>query len=294
MSSAISRRLLLVVHPTRSDAKTTAEALIAKLSSENFEIVSTSEVEIAGIAKISLLELGDLKSKSAIELAVVLGGDGTILRAAQAIRGSSIPLLGVNLGHVGFLAQIDRPTIAELATAIIAKNYESERRMVLQYRIERAGESIANGWALNEVTIERSSEAMVQLLVQIDHRPLSRWGCDGIICATPTGSTAYAFSAGGPIVWPEVEALVLLLLAAHALFSRPMVISPESIIAVDIESEDATLSADGLRKFQLVKNDRVILTSDNSPINLAQIDPALFTDRLVAKFKLPVEGWRGE
>jgi len=294
MSNAISRRLLLVVHPTRSDAKTTAEALIAKLASENFEIVSTSEIEIAGIAKISLSELDDLLSKAAIELAVVLGGDGTILRAAQAIRGSSVPLLGVNLGHVGFLAQIGRPTIAELATAIIAKNYKSERRMVLQYRIERAGESIAHGWALNEVTIERSSEAMVELLVQIDHRPLSRWGCDGIICATPTGSTAYAFSAGGPIVWPEVEALVLLPLAAHALFSRPMVISPESIIAVDIESEEATLSADGLRKFQLVENDRVILTSDNSPINLAQIDPALFTDRLVAKFKLPVEGWRGE
>ncbi|NQW65008.1 MAG: NAD kinase [Actinobacteria bacterium] len=294
MSNAISRRLLLVVHPTRSDAKTTAEALIAKLVSENFEIVSTSEIEIAGIAKISLSELDDLLSKAAIELAVVLGGDGTILRAAQAIRGSSVPLLGVNLGHVGFLAQIGRPTIAELATAIIAKNYKSERRMVLQYRIERAGESIAHGWALNEVTIERSSEAMVELLVQIDHRPLSRWGCDGIICATPTGSTAYAFSAGGPIVWPEVEALVLLPLAAHALFSRPMVISPESIIAVDIESEEATLSADGLRKFQLVENDRVILTSDNSPINLAQIDPALFTDRLVAKFKLPVEGWRGE
>lgn len=294
MSSAIPRRLLLVVHPTRSDAKRTAEALIAKLASENFEIVSTSEIEIVGIAKISLSELGDLLSKSAIELAVVLGGDGTILRAAQAIRGSSVPLLGVNLGHVGFLAQIGRPSITELATAIIAKNYKSERRMVLQYRIERAGESIAHGWALNEVTIERSSEAMVELLVQIDHRPLSRWGCDGIICATPTGSTAYAFSAGGPIVWPEVEALVLLPLAAHALFSRPMVISPESIIAVDIESEEATLSADGLRKFQLVENDRVILTSDNSPINLAQIDPALFTDRLVAKFKLPVEGWRGE
>ena len=245
MSSAIPRRLLLVVHPTRSDAKRTAEALIAKLASENFEIVSTSEIEIVGIAKISLSELGDLLSKSAIELAVVLGGDGTILRAAQAIRGSSVPLLGVNLGHVGFLAQIGRPSITELATAIIAKSYKSERRMVLQYRIERAGETIANGWALNEVTIERSSEAMVELLVQIDHRPLSRWGCDGIICATPTGSTAYAFSAGGPIVWPEVEALVLLPLAAHALFSRPMVISPESIIAVDIESEEATLSADG-------------------------------------------------
>lgn len=294
MSKKTLRRLLLIVHPTRADAKKTAEELIGLLSNQDFEIVSTSQISFAGVSNISETYLAELLDKSGIELAVVLGGDGTILRAAQAIRGSSIPLLGVNLGHVGFLAQIGRPTASELASAIITKNYQSERRMVLQYRIERAGKNIAHGWALNEVTIERSSEAMVQLLVQIDHRPLSRWGCDGIICATPTGSTAYAFSAGGPIVWPEVEALVLLPLAAHALFSRPMVISPESTIAVDIESDEATLSADGLRIFQLLENDRVVLTSDSSPINLAHIDPALFTDRLVAKFKLPVEGWRGE
>lgn len=294
MSNKAQRRLLLIVHPTRADAKKAAEELIGSLSNQDFEIVSTSQISFAGVSNISETYLTELLDKSGIELAVVLGGDGTILRAAQAIRGSSIPLLGVNLGHVGFLAQIGRPTAPELASAIISKNYQSERRMVLQYRIERAGKNIAHGWALNEVTIERSSEAMVQLLVQIDHRPLSRWGCDGIICATPTGSTAYAFSAGGPIVWPEVEALVLLPLAAHALFSRPMVISPESTIAVDIESDEATLSADGLRIFQLLENDRVVLTSDSSPINLAHIDPALFTDRLVAKFKLPVEGWRGE
>lgn len=294
MSNKAQRRLLLIVHPTRADAKKAAEELIGLLSNQDFEIVSTSQISFAGVSNISETYLTELLDKSGIELAVVLGGDGTILRAAQAIRGSSIPLLGVNLGHVGFLAQIGRPTAPELASAIISKNYQSERRMVLQYRIERAGKNIAHGWALNEVTIERSSEAMVQLLVQIDHRPLSRWGCDGIICATPTGSTAYAFSAGGPIVWPEVEALVLLPLAAHALFSRPMVISPESTIAVDIESDEATLSADGLRIFQLLENDRVVLTSDSSPINLAHIDPALFTDRLVAKFKLPVEGWRGE
>lgn len=294
MSKKTLRRLLLIVHPTRADAKKAAEELIGLLSNQDFEIVSTSQISFAGVSNISETYLTELLDKSGIELAVVLGGDGTILRAAQAIRGSSIPLLGVNLGHVGFLAQIGRPTAPELASAIISKNYQSERRMVLQYRIERAGKNIAHGWALNEVTIERSSEAMVQLLVQIDHRPLSRWGCDGIICATPTGSTAYAFSAGGPIVWPEVEALVLLPLAAHALFSRPMVISPESTIAVDIESDEATLSADGLRIFQLLENDRVVLTSDSSPINLAHIDPALFTDRLVAKFKLPVEGWRGE
>lgn len=294
MTSKDLRRLLLVVHPSRSDAKKAAEELISKLLESAFEIVTTSEINFERVNRISATQLNAALAASEIELAVVLGGDGTILRAAEAIRGSTIPLLGVNLGHVGFLAQIGRPTISELVAAIVAKNYESERRMVLQYHIERAGENIAHGWALNEVTIERSSEAMVQLLLQIDHRPLSRWGCDGIICATPTGSTAYAFSAGGPIVWPEVEALVLLPLAAHALFSRPMVISPESTIAVDIESENATLSADGLRKFELFENDRVILTKDISAINLAHIDPALFTDRLVAKFKLPVEGWRGE
>lgn len=294
MTSKNLRRLLLVVHPSRSDAKKAAEELISKLLENAFEIVTTSEINFERVNRISATQLNAALAASEIELAVVLGGDGTILRAAEAIRGSTIPLLGVNLGHVGFLAQIGRPTISELVAAIVAKNYESERRMVLQYHIERAGENIAHGWALNEVTIERSSEAMVQLLLQIDHRPLSRWGCDGIICATPTGSTAYAFSAGGPIVWPEVEALVLLPLAAHALFSRPMVISPESTIAVDIESENATLSADGLRKFELFENDRVILTKDISAINLAHIDPALFTDRLVAKFKLPVEGWRGE
>ena len=294
MTSKNLRRLLLVVHPSRSDAKKAAEELISKLLESAFEIVTTSEINFERVNRISATQLNAALAASEIELAVVLGGDGTILRAAEAIRGSTIPLLGVNLGHVGFLAQIGRPTISELVAAIVAKNYESERRMVLQYHIERAGENIAHGWALNEVTIERSSEVMVQLLLQIDHRPLSRWGCDGIICATPTGSTAYAFSAGGPIVWPEVEALVLLPLAAHALFSRPMVISPESTIAVDIESENATLSADGLRKFELFENDRVILTKDISAINLAHIDPALFTDRLVAKFKLPVEGWRGE
>jgi len=160
--------------------------------------------------------------------------------------------------------------------------------------VQREEKIVAHGWALNEVTIERSTEAMIELFVQVDHRPLSRWGCDGVICATPTGSTAYAFSAGGPVVWPEVEALVLLPLAAHALFSDPMVISPDSEIAIDVESDVGALSADGLRKFALIEKDRIVLTSDKSFINLAHLEEAPFADRLVAKFKLPVDGWRGE
>jgi NAD+ kinase len=166
--------------------------------------------------------------------------------------------------------------------------------MTLAYQVLRNDSVVARGWALNEVTVERSTEAMIELFVQVDHRPLSRWGCDGVICATPTGSTAYAFSAGGPVVWPEVEAFVLLPLAAHALFSDPMVISPDSQIAIDVESDEGVLSADGLRKFQLLERDRIVISSEKTFINLAHIEEAPFTDRLVAKFKLPVDGWRGE
>jgi NAD+ kinase len=166
--------------------------------------------------------------------------------------------------------------------------------MTLSYQVIRGESLVTQGWALNEITVERNTEAMIELFVQVDHRPLSRWGCDGVICATPTGSTAYAFSAGGPVVWPDVEALVLLPLAAHALFSDPMVISPNSEIAIDVESDEGALSADGLRKFHLLEKDRVVITSEKTFIYLAHIESAAFTDRLVAKFKLPVDGWRGE
>jgi NAD+ kinase len=166
--------------------------------------------------------------------------------------------------------------------------------MVLNYSVLRNSAEIASGWALNEVTVERDGTTMVELFVQIDDRPLSRWGCDGLICSTPTGSTAYAFSAGGPVLWPEIDALVLLPISAHALFSRPMVVSPQSQIVVEIESSEALLSADALRKLPLLIGDRVAITKDDSVIKLAHVKPTLFTDRLVAKFKLPVEGWRGE
>jgi NAD+ kinase len=229
-----------------------------------------------------------------VEIAIVLGGDGTMLRAAEAVRGTQIPLLGVNLGRVGFLAEVEKPSLDEIAAAVIARNFLTEERMVLAYSVERGEKEISSGWALNEVTIERSETTMVELFVQIDHRPLSRWGCDGLICSTPTGSTAYAFSAGGPIVWPEVKALLVLPISAHALFSKPMVVSPESKIVIDVESTHALLSADSRRKFPLRQGDRITLTKDSDTVRLAHVKEILFTDRLVAKFKLPIEGWRGE
>ena len=286
------RSLLLVLHPERTEAHKFATEIASALSAQGIALYSNSEIVIPHVTKIALDQISATISNC--ELALVLGGDGTILRGAEIVHGKEIPILGINLGHVGFLAQIGKPTPTQIVDAIVKKSYRSERRMTLSYRVERDGTNVAQGWALNEVAVERNTEQMIELFVQIDHRPLSRWGCDGVICATPTGSTAYAFSAGGPIVWPDVQALVLLPLAAHALFSDPMVVSPESEIAIDVESDIGVLSADGLRKVQLRAGDRIVLTSEKSFIHLAHIEAAPFTDRLVAKFKLPVDGWRGE
>jgi NAD+ kinase len=276
--------VLLVIHPTRNEALNTGKELAKLLREKNLDVYATIKLDGAN----------GFDESSKVDLAVVLGGDGTMLRASEIFRGKKLPILGINLGHVGFLAEIERPSLSDIASAITNGSFEIEERMSLSYQLLRGGKVLQSGWALNEVTIERNDHQMIDLFVQIDHRPLSRWWCDAVICATPTGSTAYAYSAGGPVVWPEVDALVLLPLAAHALFTRPMVISPRSEIVIDIESESADLNADGIRRTKLQKNDRVVLTSDKEDVLLAHIKPAAFADRLVAKFKLPVEGWRGE
>jgi NAD+ kinase len=282
--SKVIKSVLLVTHPHRVEAATAAKELNELLTAKGIKVFST----------LTTLDIPEYKQNESVDLAVVLGGDGTMLRAAQLFRGKSVPILGINLGHVGFLAEIERPALSEIAQAISDNSFTVEERMSLNYQLIRDGKQIETGWALNEVLVERNDHQMIDLFVQIDHRPLSRWWCDSVICATPTGSTAYAFSAGGPVVWPEVDAVVLLPLAAHALFSRPMVVSPKSEIVLDLGSDSADLNSDGIRRTKLQKNDRIILTSDKEDVLLAHIKAATFTDRLVAKFKLPVEGWRGE
>lgn len=227
------------------------------------------------------------------EIVIVLGGDGTILRGAVIARRLGVPLLGINLGRVGFLAEVEKSTFEEIASAIIAKNYEIDPRLFLEYEIERSGAVISNGWALNEVTIECERGTMIELMLQIDGRPISSWWADGLIVATPTGSTAYAFSVGGPIIWPQTDALVVTPIAAHALFTRPLVIPPTSDIAIDILSADGIVKADALRFDSLEVGDRLKVKRAAEPIKLAHVHKSNFSDRLVAKFKLPVEGWRG-
>ena len=271
------RAILLLVNASREEAKGAAETISKILLSAEIKIYTPADSDIPSV-----------------EVVLVLGGDGTILRGAEFALKENIPLLGINLGHVGFMAEVEAFTFEKVAQAVIDKDYVLDPRMLLTFQVKRGKNIIDQGWALNEISIERKSTTMVELFVQIDDRPLSRWGCDGIICATPTGSTAYAFSAGGPVLWPEVQAMVLLPIAAHALFAKPMVIAPTSTIGITIESSDASLSADALRKIELEKNDHIEITKNSNQVILAHLKSTIFTDRLVAKFKLPIEGWRGE
>jgi NAD+ kinase len=246
--------------------------------------------------------IGDQAAEGA-ELVIVLGGDGTLLRAAEFSRPAGVPLIGVNLGHVGFLAEAEPDGLADVVDRVVAGEYVIQERMTLDVAVRRNGEVLASTWALNEATVEKAArERMIEVITEVDGRPLSRWGCDGVVCSTPTGSTAYAFSAGGPVVWPEVEALLMVPISAHALFAPPMVVSPRSVLAIELivasETSGAVLWCDGRRKVDLPAGARVEVRRGALPVLLARVQApgaraGNFTDRLVVKFGLPVAGWRG-
>ncbi len=231
------------------------------------------------------------------ELVCILGGDGTILRAADMSRGSGTPLLGINFGHVGFLAQAEQEDLREAVGRIVDRDYSVEERLTLDVAAMAGTRLVARSWALNEVTVEKASrERMLELIVEIDGRPVSTLGADGMIIATPTGSTAYAFSSGGPIIWPDVAALLVVPISAHALFARPMVVGPYSKVAIELVPDTEGVGimwCDGARLFELPEGARVEVSRGRTPVMLARLNSAPFADRLVEKFALPVVGWRG-
>ncbi|MFG1807298.1 NAD kinase [Streptomyces sp. NPDC049040] len=230
------------------------------------------------------------------ELIIVLGGDGTLLRGAEFARASGVPLLGVNLGRVGFLAEAERDDLDKVVDRVVTREYEVEERMTLDVLVRNDGRVVHTDWALNEASVEKASrERLLEVVTEVDGRPVSRFGGDGVVCATPTGSTAYAFSAGGPVVWPEVEALLMVPISAHALFAKPLVTSPRSVLAVEVQPQtpNGVLWCDGRRTVELPAGARVEVRRGAVPVRLARLHHASFTDRLVAKFALPVAGWRG-
>ncbi len=295
------RHILVVTHTGRRESLQAGVQVCRQLLDAGVVPVlpDQDQADMVGMAgELSTLAvLGSGVEPGDLEIAIVLGGDGTILRAAELTRGCAAPILGVNLGHVGFLAESELDDLAETVARALARDYLVEERMTLWVRVKQGTEVVYESWALNEATVEKASrERMLEVVIEIDGRPLSSFGCDGVVMSTPTGSTAYSFSAGGPVVWPSIDAMLLVPLSAHALFARPLVVGPESSFAVEIVQRNrgaAVLWCDGRRTHDLAPGARVVVRRSPVPVRLARLHPGPFTDRLVHKFSLPVNGWRG-
>ncbi|MFC6154605.1 NAD kinase [Nocardioides yefusunii] len=305
MNAALAphRRVLLIAHTGREAARTVAMSFLEALTSHGIIVrVPHETADELGIEPSSFTPVVEVVAEGEdvgadCELAVVIGGDGTILRAAEYTHTSGTPLLGVNLGHVGFLAEAEEDDVDSTIEALVEGRYTIEDRLTVDVDVVVGKEVVASTFALNEASVEKAArERMLEVVVEVDGRPISRWGCDGVVCATPTGSTAYNFSAGGPVVWPEVEALLIVPISAHALFARPMVVAPSSVLAVEVLADSGSagvLWCDGRRTFDLPPGARIEVRRGATPVRLVRLHAAPFADRLVAKFDLSVEGWRG-
>ncbi len=303
------RTVLLVVHTGRPEATEVARR-VEKVLGDNDIALRVLSAEAVDHGSLHLapddmralgveIEVVDADDNAAIgcEVVIVLGGDGTFLRAAELARNAGIPVLGVNLGRIGFLAEAEADAIDKVLDHVINRNYRVETRMTLDVAVRVEGEIVDRGWALNEASLEKGPRlGVLGVVVEIDGRPVSAFGGDGVLVSTPTGSTAYAFSAGGPVVWPELEAILVVPNNAHALFARPMVTSPDAKIAIEIESDghDALAFCDGRREMLVPNGGRLEVTRCGTPVQWVRLDSAPFTDRLVRKFRLPVTGWRGK
>jgi NAD+ kinase len=307
MTGQETRIILMVVHPGRGEADETAHR-VAKTLGQNgirLRVLSREAVDRGGLH----LDPADLRSTGAdidvvedeqtsadgCELVLVLGGDGTFLRAAELARKAEIPVLGVNLGRIGFLAEAEAEAIDTILAHVVARDYPVEQRMALDVVVSSGDEVLYSGWALNEASLEKGThQGVLGVVVAIDGRPVSAFGCDGVLVSSPTGSTAYAFSAGGPVVWPDLEAIIVVPNNAHALFARPMVTSPDAVITVDVgaDNADAVVLCDGHREAVVPAGGRLQVTRCQKPLKWVRLDSAPFTDRLVRKFRLPVTSWR--
>jgi NAD+ kinase len=292
-----NRNMLVVAHLQREDATDAAKRVIASLREAGIGVViAPSQPGLAHLAPGDTMVLGADVPASEVELGISLGGDGTLLLAAELLRGSTAPLFGVNLGHVGFLAESEKDDLDYAISRALARDYDVEERMAIDVVVKSGSDEVFRTWALNEAAIEKASpKKMIEVAVAVDDEPLSTFGCDGVVLATPTGSTAYSFSAGGPIVWPGVEALLMVPLAAHALFARPLVTAPDSLLSVLVlerSASSAVLSCDGRREVAVEPGMRIEVSRSAEPVQLARLHHGPFTTRLVRKFHLPVEGWR--
>ena len=300
LSPTSQRQVGILLHPARPEAVDVAVQFVRGMAEHGISCVGTGERIVDLQQRVPEVELRRAETGlDALELMVVFGGDGTILRAAERIVPLGVPLLGVNLGHVGFLAELESHDVHKLVQQVADRNYFVEERLTLAVEVtDPDGEIVWSSFAVNEVSLEKAArEKMLDVLVEIDKLPVSRWGCDGILVSTPTGSTAYAFSLGGPVIWPDVQAFLVVPMAAHALFARPLVLDPESLVDLTLSDQSgahAIVWCDGRRSVDLAPGAQIHVRRGANDLRVARLQEQPFTSRLVKKFELNIDGFRGQ
>ncbi|MDA8336295.1 MAG: NAD(+)/NADH kinase [Peptococcaceae bacterium] len=224
----------------------------------------------------------------AADCLLVLGGDGTILNGARLAAPYGIPLLGINLGQLGFLTEVDVPDIKEALDALLAGSYAIEERMMLEAAVYRGTERVAGFIGLNDAVISKGAFArLIRLEMYINEEYVNTYRADGLIIAGPTGSTAYSLSAGGPLVAPGLELLIITPICPHALWSRPVVIGPQNAVRVSLLSVhgEAALTIDGQRGFPLRQNDVVVVRRSGHRARLLKLQKTSFFGLLRQKLR---------
>lgn len=236
-----------------------------------------------------LIDSGVEMSPTEPELVVSLGGDGTMLRAAQIAHFNDAVLLGINLGTLGYLTEVEASDSLDALQAVLAGRFTVQPRMMLRCDVDTpAGSSSHVG--LNEVLVERAARhRLVRLGVTIGGERLASFNADGIIVATPTGSTAYALSAGGPIVSPRAETIVVVPVSPHMIFSRPFVLAPDEVVEIELEGEnvEAQVTLDGAISTPIVSGSTATVRRHERPLKLVKLEGPLFVARLRSKLGLP-------
>ena len=239
-------KVAVCVRPNFTEAADAAKAAAARIRALGHEVTEV------GLDDVKAAQL------TGVEMATVFGGDGTMLHAARALAPRGIPLLGLNIGHLGFLTIAPSADFDAAFGDVLAGRYEVEERAMLDARLLRGGEEVASGHALNDVVVARGALVRsIQVQVTVDDAPLILYWADGVIVATATGSTAYAFSVGGPLILPTSQNITLVPIAPHLSFPNAFVFDPDQRITLDLQDEPARLSIDGQVEHDLTRGDRV-------------------------------------
>jgi NAD+ kinase len=280
----------LVVHGRREQALVAGREVVARCRERGISTRSVQDVDVGADERTPRDVLAE-----EVAMVISVGGDGTLLRAAHIAAGAGVPVLGVNVGRLGFLAEIEPDEVAEVLDAFAAGRLGSEERMTITAEAEGADWREPQ-WALNEVMVEkRARHRVITLGVRVGEDHVTTFSGDGVIVATPTGSTAYSFSARGPIVSPENECLVVTPVAPHMVFDRSLVLAPTDTVTLEVQGEEpGLLSADGRPALELPVGCRVVIRRSDRPARLLRRKASQSCYmKLRRKFSLP-PGPRGE